>query len=39
VAVPGEAGCVQDYVPLLGYLWWFGLLGLVFVFAMCLAIV
>jgi hypothetical protein len=39
VAVPGEAGCVQDYVPLLGYLWWFGPLGLVFVFAMCLAIV
>jgi len=39
VAVPGEADCVKDYVPMLGYLWWFGPLGLVFVFAMCLAIV
>lgn len=34
-----DVDCVQDYVPLLGYLFWFGPLGLVFVFAMGLAIV
>ena len=34
-----DNGCVQDYIPLVGYLFWFGPLGLAFVFAMGLAIV
>ena len=36
---PDQNDCVKDYVPLVGYLWWFGPLGFVSVFAMGLAIV
>ena len=39
VRIPPDNDCVQDYIPLVGYLFWFGPLGLAFVFAMGLAIV
>ena len=39
VAVPGEADCVKDYVPLLGYLLWFGWWGVALLFAAGVAIV
>ena len=38
VRIPPEDDCVQAYVPLVGYLWWFGLVGPMFVFFMGLAI-
>ena len=39
VRIPPEDDCVQAYVPLVGYMWWFGLVGPMFVFFMGLAIV
>ena len=39
VRIPPDNDCVQDYIPLVGYLWWFGWLGPMVVFFMGLAIV